>query len=251
LEQERNGILETTVLKLYGISESQVDEELKGWMTESSNPTVAPYAGEGEVEIHITAFSDCHEEALRLCRERESIVLSKLGIFCYEQGEERLEDVLVNRVRRQGITVATAESCTGGLVSARISSVSGASAVLKLGICAYTEEQKRKVLGVREDTLSCYGVYSKECALEMARGARLLANSQVGIGVTGIAGPGGATEQDPVGCVYLAAVNGKTELAERVVFGTVASDRNQIRSLAASKALAMALELETLFQKQE
>jgi len=234
--------LKTKVLKLYGISESRVDELLSSWMRNGTNPTLAPYAGNGEVELHVTASANTPDEAEKKCAEMEREILPLIGKYCYGEGDETLEEVLVKRFSQDFLTVATAESCTGGMLSQRITAVPGASSVLKLGVCAYTEEAKKRVLGVSDQILKDDGVYSEACALEMARGVRALSGADYAAAVTGIAGPVGATEKDPVGCVYLAVVGENRERVGRFVFGHSHSSREQIRQLASSKALAMLLE---------
>lgn len=228
------------ILHFYGISESAVDEML-GEMMSGSNPTVAPYAGKGEVEVHVTAFAESAEDAEKLCQKTEQSILKLLGEYYYGSGDTSPEQEVIRRFSEKGLTLATAESCTGGLLSQRLTSVSGASAVIGLGVTSYSEEIKKKVLGVSEKTLACEGVYSEACALEMARGVRLLSGSDLGIGITGIAGPGGATETDPVGTVYIALSSADREEAVRCMFGHARSSREVIRYRAASQALMMAL----------
>ena len=241
LVAESEGVLCTQILHFYGISESLLDETLSDLMTSSKNPTVAPYAADGEVELHVTARGKCMEEAKTLCETAKEKILSAVGEFCYGEGETSPEREVVKAYREKKMSLATAESCTGGLLSQKITSVAGSSEMFALGVAAYSEEIKRKILGVSEKTLQTDGVYSILCALEMARGVRRLAESDVGVGITGIAGPSGGTDTDPVGTVYLAVVSEKEEYAERVVFGHGAAERDHIRHLAAKKALMMAL----------
>lgn len=243
LRKESGGAMETEILHFYGISESLLDEKLGPLMREAVNPTVAPYAADGEVELHITAFGQTADEAKRLCCASCEKVLSVVGEFCYGKGETDPETEVVSCYRRKGMTLATAESCTGGLLSQRITSVAGSSDIFSLGVAAYSEEIKSRVLGVSPVTLSTDGVYSKACALEMAKGVRALSGSDVGVGITGIAGPSGGTDRDPVGTVYVAVVSEEKELVERCVFGHGTGDRGYIRHLAATKALIMALSL--------
>ncbi len=241
--------LVTRILKLYGISESKLDEILAETMRGSTNPTLAPYAGSGEVELHVTASADTEEQAAELCRKLIDSLPSEVMDFCYGREKESLESALVSRFAKHDLTLATAESCTGGLLSERITSIAGASSVLSLGVCSYTEQQKMCLLGVPAELLKSKGVYSKECAVAMARGVKRLADSKIGIGITGIAGPSGATETDPVGCVYIAVTDGKRDLVERCVFGSQKPDRAQIRFHAASRALAMAMQFCGVFRE--
>ena len=230
-----------SVLHFYGISESEVDLRLSDLMNEFSELSVAPYAGNGEVEIHLTAFSETKEKAEEKCEKAKEEILSRIGEYFYAEGESSLEEALVLAFAKEGKTLAVAESCTGGLVSQRITSVSGASRVMELCITSYSEEIKQKVLGVKEETLKTDGVYSRACALEMARGIRKLAKSDLGIGITGIAGPDGGTEENPVGTVFIALSSAEKEVAQRFVFGHKNPSRETVRNRAASKALSLAL----------
>lgn len=136
------------------------------------------------------------------------------------------------------MTVTFAESCTGGLCAANITKVSGASQVFKGSAVTYSEQIKSKLVGVTKDTLDKHTVYSKECAREMCLGAKDLFCADVAIGITGIAGPSGATENDPVGTVYIAVARGNGCVCERFVFE---GDRERVRESAALKAFEMAV----------
>jgi nicotinamide-nucleotide amidase len=240
LKKRTEGEIITEVLHLYGISEAKVDEVLSDLMKKGKNPSIAPYAGGGEVELHITARAENLFQAKALCSKAKEKVLSLLGEFCYGQGDTNLEKELVKALLQKGKTIATAESCTGGLVSQRITSVSGASEVIELGVCTYSERIKKSVVSVSGDTLETKGVYSKECALEMARGVRALAGSDLGLGITGVAGPSGGTENCPVGTVFIAVCDQDSEEVIEARFGDANTERNQIRARAASRALSMA-----------
>lgn len=147
---------------------------------------------------------------------------------------------LVAYLKQNHQTVATAESLTGGLVSKKITDVSGASAVFECGVCSYSNRIKQEVLGVREETLSVFSEYSHECACEMAQGVRLLSGASVGIATTGIAGPSGGTPERPVGTVYVGI---STEHDTKSYLLSLGSDRTRadIRELSAEQALALAL----------
>ena len=161
--------------------------------------------------------------------------------------EKDLPDLLVAALTKQKKRIATAESCTGGLVSGALTSVSGASGVFDSGVCTYANHIKHKILGVREETLSTYGAVSDRTAAEMARGVRLLAGADIGISTTGIAGPLGGTMYKPVGLVYIGI---STELGlhtEKMLLGENNADRERIRQLAVAAALYFALkELEKI-----
>lgn len=175
-----------------------------------------------------------------------------LELLAQEQIEEKdLPSLLVEALSRQKKRIATAESCTGGMISAAITSVSGASGVFDCGICSYANFIKHKLVGVREETLSAYGAVSDRTAAEMARGIRLLSGADIGISTTGIAGPLGGTPYKPVGLVYIGI---STELGlhtEKMLLGENSADRERIRELATAAALYFALkETEKLCQAE-
>lgn len=240
LKQKSERVSFTRILHCYGIPESTLDAKLKV-LTERANPVIAPYAVGGEVEVHVTAHGKNQAEAETICRRAVDKIKALVGNFIYGEGDTTLEKTLVHLCLEKGIRLSTAESCTGGLLSHRITSVPMASRVMTAGIASYTVDAKKSLLQVSEKTLSRYGVYSKECALEMARGVRALSGADVGIGITGMAGPGGGTDKDPVGTVYLAVVSKKGEEAVREVFATPETARERICHLAVKRALAMTL----------
>lgn len=160
-------------------------------------------------------------------------------------------DIVTDRVVKymiaKGITVSAAESCTGGLLSEKITSVSGASACYHGGVCSYTEEVKMKVLGVKKETLEKYTVYSAETASEMSRGVRELMQTDCSVGITGIAGPSGGTEEKPVGTVYVSVRYKDREIVRdlRLYDKYEKTDRELIRTASAMCALEMLEELIT------
>ncbi len=154
-----------------------------------------------------------------------------------EKAEQNIESQLVELLQKQGLTITTAESCTGGLISARLVNVSGASEVLKLCVVTYSEEAKQKILGVKEETLKKYGVVSKEVAYEMAQGALRYADADVALSVTGVAGPGGGTTQTPVGTVFIGCnVKGSIVVEKHLFQG----DRVLVREKSVDAALRLA-----------
>ena len=161
--------------------------------------------------------------------------------------ESDLPSLLVEALTKAKKRIATAESCTGGMVSAAITSVSGASAVFDCGVCSYANFIKHKIVGVREETLSTYGAVSDRTASEMARGVRLLAGADIGISTTGIAGPLGGSRYKPVGLVYIGVSTEMGLRAEKMLLGENNADRERIRELAVAAALYFALkEIEKL-----
>ena len=148
-----------------------------------------------------------------------------------------LSQMVVDRLIEKGEKIATAESCTGGSISKRITDVSGASAVFDCGVCSYGNNIKNKVLGVNQETLETVGAVSPQTAVEMALGVRNLANSNYGIATTGIAGPTGGTKEKPVGLVYIGISSQKNTYAIKALLGEQGYNRENIRKIATDLAL--------------
>lgn len=155
--------------------------------------------------------------------------------------ENDLPRLAVEALAKKKLRIATAESCTGGMISAAITSVSGASGVFDCGVCSYANFIKNKVVGVKEETLATYGAVSDKTAMEMARGVRILAGADIGISTTGIAGPLGGTPYKPVGLVYIGVSTEMGLKAEKMLLAEGDNDRQRIRELATAAALYFAL----------
>lgn len=151
---------------------------------------------------------------------------------------EKTEERLVKRLIERKQKISTAESCTGGLIAQRITSVAGASACFDLGVVTYSNEQKMKILGVSEESLESFGAVSEKVALQMSAGAKRISGADFGIGITGLAGPGGATEDKPVGLVYISVCSKKTHRAEKYNFS---GSRDEVRFKASEEAMKMVL----------
>lgn len=225
-------------IHVYGRGEAPVAMLLDDMM-DGANPTVAPYAKEGEMFVRVTAKAASQEGADRLCQPLIDEIRKRVGDFVYSVDVESLEELVVQELTEKGMTLATAESCTGGLLAKRITDVSGASGVFETGVVSYANSVKEKLLGVPCEILSTHGAVSEECAKAMAEGVRRLAGSSIGVGITGIAGPGGGTEEKPVGLVYIALSDGEhTWVTARRPFGRL-KNREWHRHVAASHALDM------------
>ncbi len=155
--------------------------------------------------------------------------------------EDDLPQLLVDMLIKKKLRIATAESCTGGMISAAITSVSGASGVFDCGVCSYANFIKSKLVDVKEETLATYGAVSDKTAMEMARGVRILSGADVGVSTTGIAGPLGGTPYKPVGLVYIGVSTEMGLKYEKMLLGEGDNDRRRIRELATSAALYFAL----------
>lgn len=171
-----------------------------------------------------------------------------LELFAQENiNESELPALLVEALTKAKKRIATAESCTGGMISSAITSISGASAVFDCGVCSYANHIKHKLLGVKEETLATYGAVSDRTAAEMARGVRLLAGADIGISTTGIAGPLGGSQYKPVGLVYIGVSTAMGLRTEKMLLGENNAERERIRELATAAALYFALkEIEKL-----
>ncbi|MHB0998799.1 MAG: competence/damage-inducible protein A [Armatimonadota bacterium] len=195
-------VIESRVLRVIGVGESSAEEMLKdlisGW-----NPTIAPYAKSGEVHFRITAKAPDRQTALGMIDDMDRKAREILGDYVYGVDEETLEDVVVGMLRARGLKLALAESCTGGLISNRITNVSGSSEVYLAGIVSYSNAAKTKFLGVPADLIAAHGAVNPEVAEAMASGAAAETGADIALGVTGIAGPTGGTQEKPVGLVYI------------------------------------------------
>ena len=240
LSDGQQRVLHSLTLRITGIGESHVEEKV-GHLFENENPTAAIYAKTGEVQIRITARAASHEEGERACRAYAEKFRAILGDVIYGEDANDLEHTLVQTLTEKGLTVATAESCTGGLVSQRITQVPGSSEVFGFGFCTYANEAKHKLLGVSEATLATVGAVSWQTAAQMALGAARVSGADIAVSLTGIAGPGGGTAEKPVGLVYVGAARGDEVYVAKLLLGN--RDRQSIRISAANRALDYARRL--------
>lgn len=203
LKKGTNDVIYSRVVKLVGVGESKVAEEISDLIA-MTNPTVATYAKTGEVHIRVTASAANDDEAKALVKP----VVKKLKAMYPDNvystnADETLERAVVELLSKNGLSITAAESCTGGLVCGKIVNVAGASEVFRGGYITYSNKQKRNVIGVKKSTLEKYGAVSEQVAAEMAKGVLEVSKADVAISTTGIAGPGGGTPEKPVGLVYI------------------------------------------------
>lgn len=202
LRAKSDFVMESKVLRLFGIGEAKVGETVSDLM-EWSNPTVAPYAKDSEVILRISAKAESTDEAEKLIAKAQKEIESRLGEYVYGYDEETMAKTTAKLLIERKLTVACAESCTAGRLTAALGDIPGVSAVLSESVVTYSNDAKMKYLGVSAETLQKYGAVSSETAEEMARGIQKAAGSDIGISVTGIAGPDGGTKEKPVGLVYI------------------------------------------------
>jgi nicotinamide-nucleotide amidase len=226
--------IRSRVLRTVGIGEGQLEEMVRD-LIHTTNPTVAPLAHLGEVHLRITARGT-PEEVSRLLDETEARLRERLGDAVYGVDDETLDEVVARLLRDSGLRVAVAESCTGGLVGERLTSVAGSSAYFLGGVVAYSNDAKCRLLGVPPELLEKLGAVSAEVAEAMARGVRERFGADVGLAVTGVAGPGGGTEAKPVGRVFLALADAGSARTVRADFGQEPG-REGVRRLASQAAL--------------
>ncbi|WP_066683414.1 competence/damage-inducible protein A [Christensenella intestinihominis] len=229
-------------VRVFGMGESRVEDALYDLMKNSTNPTIAPYAKEGEVTLRVTAAADTKEKCEEMIAPVIGQIREVLGKYIYGIDVPNLQTAAVTELIRKKITIATAESCTGGLVSERITQVPGASEIFGCGVCSYANEIKHRVLGVSEETLAKYGAVSEQTAQEMAHGVRTLAGADIGISTTGIAGPGGGTPEKPVGLVYVGIDSDRlTTVLKLNINYHKADERTYIRHMTAQNVFKLVL----------
>ena len=229
------GVFASRMLRFWGVSESALAEQMAD-LLEAENPTLAPYAGAGEVKLRLTARASSDPEAQALLAPLEAEIRSRTGTACFGADDDTLASVVLELLRRRGETLAVAESCTGGGLGAALAAVPGASDVFRGGVIAYANAVKQELLGVPAALLDSHGAVSDPVALAMAEGARRVTGASWAIAVTGIAGPGGGTVEKPVGLVHIAVAGPDGSRSEAVRFGS-SRRRSWIQTLTAGEAL--------------
>lgn len=217
LRTKVDSTIRSKMLRVTGVGESAAEDMLKEIFKSQTNPTIAPYAKDGEVHLRITAKAQTAQEADGMIDSMEQRVKEILGENIYGYDEETLEAVVLKLLKELHMTISLAESCTGGLIADRLTDVPGASECLIYGVVSYSNEAKMKLLGVREETLAEHGAVSSQTAEEMAAGVRRIINTDIGISVTGIAGPDGGSTEKPVGLCYIGIAMGEKVASYRIM----------------------------------
>ncbi|MDK2585091.1 competence/damage-inducible protein A [Romboutsia sedimentorum] len=239
LQKLTDSVLVSKTLRTFGIGESLLEEKVIDIINAQSNPTIAPYAKESEAILRITAKAKNEKEANNLINPVIDEIKNRVGEFIYGEGNTSLEEEVAKIVVDKNMTIAVAESCTGGLASSSLINYPGISSVFMEGCVTYSNEAKISRLGVKKETLDKYGAVSKETAKEMAEGIAKNFNTNIGLSTTGIAGPEGGSDEKPVGLVYIGIyINGKTTVKKFVFSG----DRQCIR-VKATKTIINELRL--------
>ncbi len=237
LRRFSDGVILSRLVRVFGLGESAVEARLRSLMESSLNPSIAPYAKEGEVLLRVTAKASSKEDCETLLAPAVDAIVAELGDAVYGVDVDSLEQVVLSELKKRGLTLATAESCSGGLLSKRLTDLPGASEVFPGGAVSYSNAVKTGLLGVPEETLRAHGAVSSETAAAMALGAARVFCADLGVSLTGIAGPAGGSEEKPVGTVWCGiACRGRVRTL-RLDLGGPTRSRGLIRRLATSHAL--------------
>ncbi|MFO7630508.1 MAG: competence/damage-inducible protein A [Prochlorococcaceae cyanobacterium] len=229
------GVFASRMLRFWGVAESSLAEQVDDLLA-AENPTVAPYAGAGEVKLRITARAPTPVEAEGLLAPVEAELRRRTGRLCYGADADSLASVVLDLLRQRAETLAVAESCTGGGLGAALAAIPGASDVFLGGVIAYANAIKQGLLAVAPELLERHGAVSDPVALAMAEGARRSTGASWAIAVTGIAGPGGGSADKPVGLVHIAIAGPGGCCSEAVRFGS-SRGRTWIQTLTVGEAL--------------
>lgn len=236
LMQFSDRIIVSHNIRTFGIGESSMAEKFND-LFDAQNPTVAPYAKDGEALLRVTAMAKTKEDAESLCEPIIEEIKKRLDAYVYGVDYNCIEEAAVGMLKEHHLKVATAESCTGGLIAKRITDVPGASEVFECGIISYANGIKHKVLGVSEDDLNKYGAVSEPVAKQMAQGALKVSGADIAVSVTGIAGPDSDSTGKPVGLVYIGLADKENVWVRKI--RTSRTDRSYNRYVSASNALDM------------
>lgn len=236
LMQFSDRIIVSHNIRTFGIGESSMAERVND-LFDARNPTVAPYAKDGEALLRVTAMAMTKEDAESLCEPVIEEIKKRLDAYVYGVDYNCIEEAAVAMLKEHHLKVATAESCTGGLIAKRITDVPGASEVFECGIISYANEIKHRVLGVSEDDLNKYGAVSEPVAKQMAQGALKVSGADIAVSVTGIAGPDSDSTGKPVGLVYIGLADKENVWVREI--RTSRRDRSYNRYVSASNALDM------------
>lgn len=233
------GVIASHTLKFFGIGESLLEHQLREQMSVMTNPTMAPYAKEGECELRLTAKASTDEEAQALLKPAVEQVKALFGDKVYGVDTPSLEQTVFDLLKEKGLTICTAESCTGGLIAKRLTDLSGVSSVFKGGIVSYTNEVKHNVLGVPQALLDKHGAVSAPVAAAMAEGAKRVLGCDIALSSTGVAGPGKDDRGNEVGTMFVAIATPAGTYVRPLHLG-IRPMRDRLRTQTASHAFDLA-----------
>lgn len=234
LENKTNKKIKSKFLKIFGLGEAQVADKIEDLIKNQTDPTIATYCELGEVLIRLTTSGDKNKDCNSVLNNAEEKIKEILKDYIYSTEGETLQEVVVKLLKEKKKTISCAESCTGGLLSAKITDVSGASEVLNRGIVSYTNIAKMENLNVPKEVLDKFGAVSEQTAKFMAEGIRNVSKTDIGVSITGIAGPTGGTKEKPVGLVYIALATEKETIVKKLMLD---GNRQKIRELTCKNVL--------------
>ena len=216
LQSMIDGALYYRQIRFFGIGESMLETQLLDLIDNQTDPTLATYAKEGECSLRIASKRATDEEAEHAVDEMLEKVKERVGHYIYSCDDEELAQVVADRLMERGLTLSSAESCTGGMFASTMTDIPGISQCFDRGLVTYSNQAKMEELGVSAGTLEKFGAVSEETALEMVEGLKRVSGSDVCISVTGIAGPGGGSEEKPVGLVYIGFSYGDKKICKKI-----------------------------------
>jgi len=230
-------VLYSDMVKLCGVGESMAEDRIKDLIDAQSNPTIATYAKTGEVHMRVTAKAESEEEAKKLVKPVVDELFNRFGNAIFTTKEEvTLEESIVNLMKENNLTLGVAESCSGGMLSARLIGVPGVSDVYRAGLITYSNQAKHELIQVSNDTLETFGAVSEETAREMVDGTIKTTGCDYAVAITGIAGPDGGTEEKPVGLVYIACGCKDNVIVKKCQFN---GNREKVRQSSTATALTL------------
>ncbi|MBN2395736.1 MAG: competence/damage-inducible protein A, partial [Candidatus Atribacteria bacterium] len=227
---------EFKIIRTSGLGESTVNEKIKDFIQQNKQLNIGIYASPEDIQIQLNAIANTPQETIEILQNSTEQLTHILGNYIFGFDNQSLEEVVGNMLRSNHLTLAVAESCTGGMLGEIITSVAGSSDYFKGGIISYDGEIKEKLLGVPQEMMMQYGQVSEQVASEMARSVRKKCNSNIGLSITGIAGPGGGSQEKPVGLVYIALADEQQAIFQK---HQLFRDRQTIRLRSARRALNM------------
>lgn len=239
LKEKSNNIVSKTI-RLIGIGESALEDAIIDLIDNQTNPTIATYAKPGQVSIRITASDKNRDKANEMVDKMVQVIDTRLSRYIYSFKDEELIDIVGNELIKRNKTISLAESCTGGMIAANLTDISGISKVFDRGLVTYSNKAKEEELGVKYHILEEFGAVSRQTAEEMVLGLKNKTNSDICLSVTGIAGPGGGCDKKPVGLVYISIIYDDVIVTRRFNF---AGDRKKIRENTLLNALNMIREV--------
>jgi nicotinamide-nucleotide amidase len=230
------GVIIHRVINTFGLGESDVEARAMDLTFRGRDPEVGITASDATIALRIRGEGRDEDEAMRATEETARVIFERFGPLVLGEGDEDVHQATARALMKSGKTLAVAESCTGGLIASRLTNVAGISDVFRGGVVSYATEVKTTVLGVPAALIEEKGVVSAEVAEAMAEGVRKTLGAEIGLSVTGVAGPGGGTEETPVGCVYVGLATAEGVRSMRLDIGSE-QPRHVIQSRAAKRAM--------------